>query len=423
MSAPAAPRRRRLRIAGWVALGLVVLIGLFAALNRDRIARLHAATTLFEQERIVANFSAMPSIFNAVEIATTGEPRPLSRAERPLPEAVEVAGERVAVEDWLDESATTSFLVLRNGAVEHESYHLGTGPDDLRISWSVAKSFVSAHLGQLVGDGRVDLERSVDSYVPALADSAYEGARVIDVLRMASGVAFDEDYLDFWSDINRMGRLLAIGGSMDEFAARVDERAGPAGQTRRYTSIDTHVLALVIRSVTGGRLADTLGEGVLGPLGLEGRAVYVTDSEGTAFALGGLNLTTRDYAKFGQMYLDGGRVGDAQVVPADWVAASSEPSPLPGANAGPSGRFDYGYHWWIPPHAARHGGDYTARGIYGQYIYVNPSHEVVIVKTSADRRFREPWRNGLSRAELDIEMMRGIARAGAASTVSARTDE
>ena len=118
-----------------------------------------------------------------------------------------------------------------------------------------------------------------------------------------------------------------------------------------------------------------------------------------AFVLGGLNITTRDYARFGQMILQNGMWQGQQVVPADWVAASTAPS----APTQP-GRVGYGYQWWIPVGATA--GQFMGRGIYGQYLYLDQQAGVVIVVTAADRSFREPGVN-----EGNIDMFRKIVAA------------
>lgn len=115
--------------------------------------------------------------------------------------------------------------------------------------------------------------------------------------------------------------------------------------------------------------------------------------------LGGLNLTTRDYARFGLMIEQNGQLGGQQVVPADWIAASTQPS----APTHP-GQIGYGYQWWIPE--GSESGQFMARGIYGQYIYIDQARDVVIVTTAADRAFREPGAN-----DANIAMFRRIAGA------------
>lgn len=215
---------------------------------------------------------------------------------------------------------------------------------------------------------------------------------------MSSGVAFNEDYMDFGSDINRMGRVLALGGSMDAFAASLKTRATAPGSHMHYVSIDTHVLGMVIHGATGRDPVELMQERIIAPMGLEASPVMLTDGEGTGFVLGGLNLRTRDYARIGQMFLQKGFWNGRQIVPADWVAASTAHQAADGAG--------YGFQWWVPVDNADHGGDYMARGIYGQYIYVNPAAGVVIAVNSADRGFDAEGVN-----EENLAMFRALAQA------------
>jgi len=246
----------------------------------------------------------------------------------------------------------------------------------------------------------------VDAYQIKFKGTSYEGVTVRNVLNMSSGVKFNEDYLDFWSDINKMGRILALGGSMDEFAADLDERIYDQGEFRKYTSIDTHVLAMVLRAATGQTLTEYLGERIISPLGFGKQPHYLTDSQGNAFALGGLNIRTRDFAKFGQMFLNNGTFNGQEIVPSGWVLASTVASaPKPAEDD----TFDYGYQWWVPSDSPQNGEDYLARGIYGQYIYVNPTTQTVIIKTSANRKFREVVMDGLLNHSINKEMFREIA--------------
>ena len=227
---------------------------------------------------------------------------------------------------------------------------------------------------------------------PLLKGTAYDGATLRNVLQMSSGVVFDEDYLDRNSDINRMGRVIALGGKLDDFTADLSETFAPAGQTWKYVSIDTHVVGMVVRGATGRPVAELLSERVIAPLGLEYEPYYLTDGARTAFVLGGLNMTTRDYARFGQMYLQGGTWQGKQIVPPDWVTASTLPSAPTAA-----GEIGYGYQWWIPQGSAA--GQYMARGIYGQYIYIDTKHGVVIATNAADRKFRE---EGVTQQNIDV---------------------
>jgi CubicO group peptidase (beta-lactamase class C family) len=344
--------------------------------------------SLFSAEKIVNNFSHMDQLFFNLALA---------RGEGPvssLPVGSEVALSNDA-KAWVEARNVTAIVALKNGQMVHESYYLGTGPDDLRISWSVAKSFLSALFGIVAAEGAFDsLDDPVEKYAPLLKGSAYEGATVREVLTMTSGVAFNEDYLDFNSDINKMGRVLALGGSMDDFAASLKTRDWEPGTRWHYVSIDTHVIGMVIRGATGKDIPELLETRILAPLGLEAAPYILTDGLGVSFVLGGLNLRTRDYARFGQMILQGGAWQGVQVVPEPWVVEMTSPQSKDG--------YPYGYQWWIPPNASP--GEVMAQGIYGQYIYINPSLGVVLAVNSADRGFKEP---GVY--DGNIAMLRAIA--------------
>jgi hypothetical protein len=342
-----------------ISLVLAVVISGAALWKRDDLIRLYNVNTLFDEGRIVSNFSSMKELFFNVAVKRSGAVAPLAESKRELAKTYQFAGKTKSVQDWLDATKTTSLVVLHNGAIVHESYELGTKPDDQRISWSMAKSFLSAIFGTAVADGSIkSLDDPVDAYVPRLKGTVYEGVTIRNVLRMSSGVKFDEDYEAFGSDINRMGRVLAMGGSMDEFAAGLAAREREQGTARQYTSIDTHILGMVLRAVTGKDLPALMEERLWSKLGVEDDAIFLTDGYGVAFALGGLNMRTRDYARFGQMVLDGGMANGQQIVPADWIMEATAASAPPAAKT--TDKMGYGYQWWIPVNS---NGEFFAIGI------------------------------------------------------------
>jgi CubicO group peptidase (beta-lactamase class C family) len=370
---------------------LVLILAALAVWKREELVRLYAVVTLFDEGRVVGNFSHMDAAFLTV---------PLPRGDGPvfpLPDGPAMTLPE-GVEDWIRDRAATSLLVLKDGQVLHESYYLGTGPDDRRISWSMSKSFLSVLYGILDAEGTMPpLDTKVTDVVPGLKGTGYEGATVRQILTMTSGVAFNEDYLDFWSDINRMGRVLALGRPMDAFAASLLDKAARPGERWHYVSIDTHVLGMVIRAAAGRPVAELMEERLIRPLGLETDAYFIADGTGEPFVLGGLNLTTRDYARFGQMVLAGGR----GIVPKGWLGTSTtRQAALPMEGLG------YGYQWWVPP--GQDGGEVFANGIYGQYIWIDRNRGVVIVRTAADLGFEEA---GVE--EANIAMFRAIAAAAA----------
>ncbi len=373
---------------------LLVVLGLTAwAFKGEQIKRLMAVNSLFSEEKIVTNFSHMNELFLSA---------PVSRGDGPVSELALGGPLELpeAYDAWVSTRSVTAAVVLKDGLVRHEAYYLGTGPDDRRISWSVAKSFLSALMGVVLEDGAIaSIDEPVVKYAPSLKGSAYESASIKDVLQMSSGVTFDEDYLDFWSDINKMGRVLALGQSMDSFAEGLTATEAKPGERWQYVSIDTHIIGMVIRGATGKRISELLSEKIIAPMGLEAAPYYLTDGHETAFVLGGLNLTTRDYARFGQMVLQNGAWQDEQIVPAAWLAESTRPS----AKTDPGER-QYGYQWWMASDARE--GEFFGRGIYGQYLYINKPLGVVVAVNSADRKFRTD-----GAFESNLSMFRAMAEA------------
>jgi CubicO group peptidase (beta-lactamase class C family) len=386
-------------------LVLIVVGGAAAAYYRENLVRLYHVNTLFDEDKIVANFGLMKDLFKWVEVKRSGDITPWFDSKRDLAQSYNFGGSPKLVADWLDQTKTTSLLVVQDGRIAFEDYRLGTKAEDKRISWSMAKSFLSAMFGTAVADGRIkSLDDAVDAYVPSLKSTVYGGVTIRNVLNMASGVKFDENYEAFWSDINKMGRVLGLGGSMDEFARSLEGRTREQGTFRQYTSIDTHILAMVLRAATGKDMADLMEETLWSKLGVEDDAYYLTDGYGVAFALGGLNVRTRDYARFGQMMLDYGQFNGRQIIPAEWVRESTKASAPPASDK--ADRMGYGFQWWVPVNADD---EFYAIGIYGQYIYVNRPARIVIVKTSAHRDFDNDGVGGSLVEEETMEMFRAIA--------------
>ena len=376
---------------GRILLALVLAAVVVGLWKREEISRLLAVNSLFSEEKIVENFSNMDAAFLTRAVSRGAA----DITDLPRGQAIELPQEVIS---WISNRHVTSLLILHDGQIVYEVYLRGTHAEDRRISWSVAKSYLSALFGILHRNGTSpSLDDPVTKYAPVLRGTAYDGPSIRNVLNMASGVTFDEDYLDYNSDINRMGRVIALGGTLDSFAASLTETFTDPGAEWKYVSIDTHVLGMVIRGATGRPVSELLSEHILTKLGQERDAYYITDGAGIAFVLGGLNLTTRDYARFGQMIEQNGQWNGEQIVPADWITESTSPT----APTKP-GEIGYGFQWWIP-----HGsepGQFMARGIYGQYIYIDQQRDVVIATTAADRKFRDTGIN-----DRNIEIFRKIA--------------
>ncbi len=381
--------RKILRKLGYGALALLGIVMLLIALNYNRIDRLLRVNSLFDEENIVNNFLHLEDYFPYNSLTKSVSPYQFPKGNMELPASIAYRNKTMSTSDYLEETRTTGLLILHRDSIQHESYYNGHTETTTHISWSVAKSFVSAMVGIALEEGLFEsIEEPITKYVPELTGSGYDGVRIKDILQMSSGVRFNEDYVDFNSDINRFGRSFALGSSLDDFCKSLVREKEP-GTFNHYVSIDTQVLGMLLKRITGKTLTAYLQEKIWDPLGMEHDAQWAIDNDGMEMALGGLNVTLRDYAKFGYLYLKNGKYNEQQLVPANWVQHSITPDAphlMPGANPNSANKleFGYGYQWWIPPNGD---GAFMARGIYNQYIYIYPKMDLVIVKNSANHRF------------------------------------
>ena len=315
---------------------------------------------------------------------------------------------------YLDSSYTQGFLVLHNDSISHESYYLGQKKDTRHISWSVAKSFVSALMGITIEEGYIkSIEDNVEEYLPELSSSGYNGVKIRELLQMSSGIKFDETYSDSLSDINRYWRGFVLGDSQDKFAATLKNDITP-GTFNHYVSINTHILGMIIVRTTGKSLTEYLEEKIWKKIGMEHNGYWLVDGYGMEMALGGLNATVRDYAKMGKLFLDSGRWKGKQIVPEEWVLESTSINAEhleAKSNNSAHPNIGYSYQWWIPGTSKKYGDEeeFMAIGIYNQFIYVNRTTNTVIVKTSANRNYYDRFNNPYAGKHGAIELFREIA--------------
>jgi CubicO group peptidase (beta-lactamase class C family) len=387
-------------------VALLAILSIIVIAYSEQIKRVYQTITLFDEDVILNNFSNMSSIFRTVEIKPSTTPSIFERHEHSLPASFTYKGEDISIKDFINKTSTTSLLVVKGNTITFEEYYQGTKDTDSRISWSVAKSLLSALFGVAVEEGYIkSIEEPVTKYVPELLNSGYDGVRIKDVLQMSSGVAFNEDYLDFYSDINRFGRALALGSSIDDFSASLVNKS-PPGTYLKYVSINTHVIGMVIRAATGRTIVDYFNEKIWSKIQPESSLFYIVDNQNEPMVLAGMNLRTRDFARFGQLYMNKGLWNSEQVIPSDWVNKSVTPDAphlTPGKRDSSDIVFGYGYQWWIPENADE---EFVAWGIYDQYIYVNQKLGVVIVKNSAHLGFAD---NNYESRTKTIEFFRNIA--------------
>ena len=373
-----------------IAIILVGIITIIAFIYGPGALKIYRIMHLYDEDKISHNFINMGNLFTTSESfarSTKAKSIPKSNEVFLLPESYQFDGETQNLENALKHFKTDGLLIIKNNKVIYEDYFNGNTPTSKHISWSVAKSFLSALVGIAVRDGLIDdINDPITKYLPDFKDTGYDGIKIKNILQMSSGVLFNEDYADPNSDINKFGRAVAAGTSFRDFAKTLTNHK-EQGTYNHYVSIDSQMLGFLLVEVTGMPLREYLHEHIWEKIGMEDSAYYLSDNEDVDMALGGLNATLRDYAKFGLLYLNNGRWDDEQVVPSAWVDASHNmdaPHLQPGVNDLSSSAWGYGYQWWVPGFPDT---DYTASGVYNQYIYIDPLSNVVIAKTSSNHRF------------------------------------
>ncbi len=326
------------------------------------------------------------------------------------------AADAATAEALLAEQGTVALVVLRRGQVVYERYFNGFARDNLGTSFSVAKSMVSVLVGVAVAEQRIgSVDDAVTTYLPELLKNDPRFARVTlrHLLQMRSGIAFDEGYRAPWSDATRFYLT-------PDLPARVAalKIAGEPGRAYSYQSGDTQLLGMAVQRAVGLPLAAYAASRIWQPMGAEFDATWSLDStsSATAKAFCCLNARAVDYARFGQLMLEQGRIGGRQLVPADWVQQSTAPQlGLPGADdsaqrniewrGGRSSAF-YAWQWrrtlapGLPAEAPpQPGGDYYAEGILGQFIYIAPATQTVVVRLGRERGkpFWPAWMGELAR--------------------------
>jgi CubicO group peptidase (beta-lactamase class C family) len=315
-----------------------------------------------------------------------GSPQPLDEIG-----FVDAQGQPSTVGEMLATTYTDGFILLHRGRIVLERYLNGMSVTSLHLSQSVSKSFIGTLVGIMVGRGLLALDRPVADYVPELGGSGYAGATLGQVLDMRSGVRFSEDYLDVECEVGVLDRAggwkparAADPRGIYEFILTLRQER-PHGGHFAYRSIETDVLGWVLERTTGLGLAELMSRELWQPLGCEADACFAVDRAGTCQADGGLNAALRDYARFGQLYLEEGFANGRQIVPADWVAACRRADvdafrPLYGERYAAFPEAGYSRQWWVLDGRT---GRHAALGVFGQMIYIDPRVEIVAVKLSS----------------------------------------
>jgi CubicO group peptidase (beta-lactamase class C family) len=283
-------------------------------------------------------------------------------------------------------------LILHKGRVVYERYNGVMTPDQPHIAFSVTKSYFGTLAEMLIFEGKLDENAPVTRYIPELAASGFGDATVRQVLDMTTGLDYSEDYTDPKADIAKFS--VAVGGAPApagytgpraayDYLPTVPKK-GAHGEGFTYRSVNTEVVGWLIARVTGKRPHEVLSERIWSKLGAEHDASMMVDSAGSPFTAGGLNLTLRDMARFGETMRLGGRFNGKQIIAAPVVAKiTAGASQADFAKAGYTllSGWSYKSQWWVTHNSHR---AFNARGIHGQTIYIDPKAEMVIARFASN---------------------------------------
>jgi CubicO group peptidase (beta-lactamase class C family) len=333
-----------------------------------------------------ASFRSMERIFSTRRVPRSGAVSPLQSSSEPFAVRYRYDGVERGVDDLIARTDTTGLLVLLDGTILHQSYHRGADETSRFLSMSVGKSFVSTLVGLAIGEHLIaSAGDPVTRYLPELAGTGYDGVSIESILQMSSGVDFTEEYDQPDSDVFKLFAPMLDGkGRLNQVAASFG-RAREPGSKFYYASNDTQILGMLVARVTSQTLSAYMAEKLWGPLGAESDALWLIDrdgEDGMEMAFGGLNVTLRDYGRFGLLMAREGRLGEKQILPAGWVERATVPrSPqVMHGELYPGYAMGYGYQWWCFPPPGR---AFTGQGVFGQLLMVDPDLDLVVVKTSA----------------------------------------
>jgi len=287
-------------------------------------------------------------------------------------------------EDWmldkfLESSDTIAFLVLKDGTMRYEKYFQGHTQNSISQAFSASKSITSILIGSAIDDGYIkSVDQVITDFVPELAAAGFDQVPIKDLLYMRSGMAYVENDIPFGIHV-KFNYTSHLENAILDLEMRKE-------YTKEfiYKTGDNALLGLILDRALGDKtITEYTRERLWTPLGMENDGVWTLDHEGDGLEKTWccLAASARDFAKLGQLYLNRGLWNGQQIISEDWVEQSttfgafdSSTWPQRFVDMGLEG---YGYQWWL---ISEETGKFFAWGKDGQFIYVNPTSDVVIVR-------------------------------------------
>ncbi len=351
----------------------ILLIVILTALSQFAAAQDTGAQPehilFWSQEERRLHFQRMDELMASRPVHRGDKVYELTEMPRDLSDVTyEVEGETFKLSHFMAMESNMGLLVIKDNNILLEHYAPGHTASSHWISFSVTKSVSSMLIGAAIKDGYIkSVDEPVVNYVPRFRGTGYEKTTIKDVLQMASGIRWNEDYADLNSDVAKAGGFNGI--QLVRYLATLPAEATP-GEKFNYNTGETNLVGEILRAAIGNNAATYLTHKIWKPFGMEYDAFWMLGEPGGG-ELGGccINATLRDYARIGIFAMNEGKLPDGtSVLPENWMKESTTPS---------KGYEGYGYLWWLWGD-----GSYSALGIFGQTIFIDPENQVVIAVQS-----------------------------------------
>lgn len=301
--------------------------------------------------------------------------RPLSAANSPFNFQVTNNGKfpkelnNIPFDKYLEDNKTVAFLIIKNDTIQYEKYFEGYDRESIVPSFSMAKSVTSILIGCAIDERLIkSVDEPIINYIPELSKNGFNKVTIKHLLQMTSGIKFNESYVNPFGDAASFYYGLNLRKEIEKMKLKTEP-----GKQFEYVSGNTQLLGLVLeRSLKNKTITQYLQEKIWTPLEMEYDASWSIDrkNNGLEKTFCCLNARARDFAKIGRLYKNKGNWNGKQIVSQKWVEESTKLDTSEG-----SAKF-YQYQWWLPTPNE----DFMAEGILGQFLYVNPKKDLIIVR-------------------------------------------
>ena len=321
----------------------------------------------------LAPASKTPTLMPWHVIDPSDKPISIPVASEKMPAEIMYKGTSLAFGEFLKKTDTNAFVVIRNGVMTYEWYKDGVSQSTQLPSYSVAKTMTSIMIGQLIAQGKIkESDKFVDYFPNLKAGTSFDLVRIKDLLDMQAGVGVSDNYPAGPAGWGVAIAQMYASTDVDWFLKHNRKMAFEPGSKSEYRSVDSQMLGMIIKKVTGKKVADYFSQNVWQVVGAKYPATWNVDRiGGTEKTFCCFNASAIDYGRIGMLFLNGGYAGPNKVIDNNWLKRMTTPVTTLDRDWG------YGAQVWHPyPNTS------LALGLHGQFIFINPATRTVIVKLS-----------------------------------------